>query len=89
VVGIWPQQSLVDGTVTTQPEFGTWFRDVGFAIENYGTDPDIEVVFPPHASGDPQLERAIAEVLTIMGADTPVAPDLSRRPATTPPKLPR
>ncbi|MGF1666421.1 MAG: S41 family peptidase [Acidimicrobiia bacterium] len=89
VVGIWPQQSLVDGTVTTQPEFGTWFSDVGFAVENYGTDPDIEVVFAPHATGDPQLERAIAEVLAIMGPDAPVTPDLSRRPATTPPKLPR
>lgn len=69
VVGIWPQQSLVDGTITTQPEFGTWFTDVGFAVENYGTDPDIEVVIKPqdYAAGrDTQLERAITEVVKLI-----------------------
>ena len=29
--------------VTTQPEFSFWFDDVGWGVENYGTDPDIEV----------------------------------------------
>ena len=43
VIGIWPRHSLVDGTVTTQPEFSFWFDDVGWGVENYGTDPDIEV----------------------------------------------
>lgn len=89
VVGIWPQHSLVDGTVTTQPEFGTWFTDVGFAVENYGTDPDIEVVIPPHADGDPQLERAIGEALHLLAKAVTAAPDLGRRPSTTPPRLPR
>ena len=53
VVGIWPRHALVDGTVTTQPEFSFWFEDVGFGVENYGTDPDIEVEIRPqdHAAG--------------------------------------
>ncbi|MCB0187917.1 MAG: hypothetical protein KDE31_26800, partial [Caldilineaceae bacterium] len=36
VVGISPHHALVDGTVTTQPEFSFWFADVGWSIENYG-----------------------------------------------------
>jgi len=77
VVGIWPQQSLVDGTVTTQPEFGTWFHDVAFSVENYGTDPDIEVVIAPHDLGagrDPQMARAIDELMQLGEAH-----DLERR----------
>ena len=43
VIGIWPRHKLVDGTETTQPEFSFWFSDVGWGVENYGTDPTIEV----------------------------------------------
>ena len=43
MIGIWPRHALVDGTETTQPEFSFWFNDVGWGVENYGTDPDIEV----------------------------------------------
>jgi tricorn protease len=43
VIGIEPRHILVDGTVTTQPEFSFWFSDVGWKVENYGTEPDIEV----------------------------------------------
>jgi len=66
VVGYTHNHSLVDGTRTTQPEFASWFKDVGWKIENYGTDPDIEVDIAPqdYVNGiDPQLERAIAEAL--------------------------
>jgi tricorn protease len=66
VIGISARHRLVDGTVTTQPEFAFWFKDVGWRVENYGTDPDIEVDIAPqdYARGlDPQLERAIAEAL--------------------------
>jgi tricorn protease len=65
VVGIWPRHALVDGTITTQPEFSFWFEDVGWGVENYGTDPDIEVEIKPqdHAAGrDPQMERALREI---------------------------
>jgi tricorn protease len=77
VIGIWPQQSLVDGTITTQPEFGTWFTDVGYAVENYGTDPDIEVVIKPqdYAVGrDPQLERGVSELQKLMRRTPPLRP---------------
>ena len=43
VIGIWPRNSLVDGTLTSQPEFSFWFKDVGWDVENYGTDVDIEI----------------------------------------------
>jgi tricorn protease len=52
--------------MTTQPESAFWFKDVGWNVENYGTDPDIEVDIAPqdYVNGvDPQLERAIAEAL--------------------------
>ncbi len=71
VVGIWPQQSLVDGTVTTQPEFGTWFNDVGYAVENYGTDPDILVEITPddyRRGVDTQLERGMVELEAILAS---------------------
>ena len=67
VVGINPDYTLVDNTEVTQPQFAFSFRDVGFAVENYGTDPDIEIDNPPQAysSGtDPQLDRAIEEALS-------------------------
>ena len=62
VIGISPSHSLVDGGVTTQPEYSFWFKDVGWKVENYGTEPDIEVDYPPgdYRDGrDPQLETAI------------------------------
>jgi tricorn protease len=77
VVGIWPQQSLVDGTITTQPEFGTWFADVGYSVENYGTEPDLEVVVKPqdYAAGrDPQLERGVSELLKLIRRARPLRP---------------
>ncbi len=70
VVGIWPRHTLVDGTQTTQPEFAYWFSDVGWGIENYGTDPDIEVDNTPqdHVAGrDRQLETAVATALAKIG----------------------
>jgi tricorn protease len=69
VIGIWPRHTLVDGGVTTQPEFSFWFRDVGWKVENYGVDPDIEVEFPPqdHVRGhDPQLARGVEELMKIL-----------------------
>ena len=69
VVGISPYLQLVDGTITTQPEFSFWFKDVGWGVENYGTDPTIDVDYPPqdYAQGiDPQLARGIAEALRLV-----------------------
>jgi len=65
-IGIWPRHSLVDGTVTTQPEFAFWFPDVGWGVENYGTDPDEEIEIRPQdwrSGKDPQLARAVEVAL--------------------------
>lgn len=91
VVGIWPRHALVDGSVTTQPEFSIWFSDVGWGVENYGTDPDIEIDNTPqdYARGvDAQLERAIEEVLKILEANPPQLPDFADRPDRALPSLP-
>jgi tricorn protease len=91
VIGIWPRETLIDGGVTTQPEFSTWFEDVGWGVENYGTDPDIEVEIAPHdhvAGRDPQLDRAIAEALRRLEENPPKAPDFSSRPRLALPALP-
>ena len=91
VVGMWPRQALVDGSVTTQPEFSFWFSDVGWGVENYGTDPDIEVDNTPqdYAQGrDAQLERSIEEVLRLMEANPARLPDFQERPSRALPALP-
>lgn len=91
VIGISPRQSLVDGTITTQPEYSFWFEDVGWGVENYGTDPDIEVDITPqdYAAGrDPQLERAITEATLLLSTAVILKPDLNNRPKLPLPKLP-
>jgi tricorn protease len=87
VIGIYPRHALVDGTVTTQPEFSFWFNDVGYAVENYGTDPTIEVDIAPHDRGDPQLDRAISEAMNSLEKNPVVMPDLDTRPDLSLPKL--
>ena len=90
VIGIWPRHALVDGTITTQAEFSTWFFDVGWGVENYGTDPDIEVDIAPEdfaAGRDPQLERAIKEIKRLLREKKPAVPKLDQRPDLRAPKL--
>ena len=90
VIGIWPRHALVDGTVTTQPEYSIWFRDVGWNVENYGTDPDIEVEITPndYLQGlDPQLDRATTECLKLLAANPPLHPLLEDRPDLSLPTL--
>lgn len=92
VIGIWPRHSLVDGTYTTQPEFSYWFEDVGWNVENYGVNPDIEVEVRPqdYAAGhDPQLERALAEIDRLMAANPPHLPEFGPPPSRALPQLPR
>ncbi len=67
------------------------FNDVGWGVENYGTDPDVEVDNAPqdYAGGrDPQLERAIAEALRLMAERPPLLPEFGPRPRLGPPALP-
>jgi tricorn protease len=83
VIGINPRHALVDGTMTTQPEWASWFKDVGWDVENYGTDPDIEVDITPqdYVNGvDPQLDRAIAEALRMIEEVPTLEPKPGERP---------
>jgi len=66
LIGMTGTPSLVDGGNVTVPTFGIYDRTGKWIIEGYGVDPDIEVIDHPSAmakGGDPQLERAVAEVL--------------------------
>jgi tricorn protease len=91
VIGISLRGRLADGGITTQPEYSHWFKDVGWRVENYGTDPDIEVDITPQdyvAGRDTQLERAIDEVLRRMAEQPPEQPDFGQRPRLALPVLP-
>jgi len=91
VVGIWPRHALVDGTVTTQPEFSHWTFDVGYGVENHGVDPDIVVEIKPqdYAAGhDPQLDRACQEIERILRRTKTPRPDFDDVPNLRPPELP-
>jgi len=92
VVGIYPRHALVDGTITTQPEYSIWFEDVGWGVENYGTDPDIEVDIKPQdyrEGRDPQMERAVDEVLKLIRNKKPAVPEFEPPPSRVAPRLPR
>ncbi len=83
VVGISPYIALADGSLTTQPEFSFWFKDVGWGVENYGTDPTIEVDNTPqdYAHGaDPQLARALSEALRLVDENPVKTPEPGPRP---------
>lgn len=83
VIGIWPRHRLVDFSVVTQPEYSFWFKDVGWGVENYGTDPDIYVDIPPHdwANGtDPQLDTAIQLIVQELEKHPVQLPDFTDRP---------
>ncbi|HEY5339520.1 MAG TPA: PDZ domain-containing protein, partial [Candidatus Aquilonibacter sp.] len=90
VIGIDPYHRLVDGTITTQPEFSFWFKDVGWKVENYGTDPDYDVDVPPHDyrdGKDPQLELALRLMDTALANARPFAPDMGSKPSLPLPSL--
>ena len=92
VIGISPHQGFVDGGSTTQPEYSFWFVDVGWNVENYGTDPDIEVDYCPQdylTNSDPQLDKAIEILLQEMEENPPELPDFGNRPRLTLPTLPK
>jgi tricorn protease len=91
VIGINVRDSLVDGSITTQPEFSFWFKDVGWGVENHGTEPDIEVEIPPqeHVAGrDLQLDRAIEEIEKLLAEHARQEPDVDTRPRLPLPTLP-
>ena len=81
VVGITNRGNLIDGGVVNVPEFGFANTKGEWIIEGYGVDPDIPVENDPKSvieGRDPQLERAVAEVLSKLKLKPTVQP---KRPA--------
>ncbi|MFF4617771.1 S41 family peptidase [Nonomuraea jabiensis] len=77
VIGIDSRYSLVDGTRVTQPRYSFWLEGHGWGVENYGVEPDIEVVITPQdrvAGRDPQLEKAIELALAALEEHPPAMP---------------
>jgi tricorn protease len=71
VIGIDSRYRLVDGTSVTQPKYALWLEGFGWAVENHGVEPDVEVLITPqdHAAGrDPQLDRAVRLALDALTA---------------------
>ncbi len=92
VIGFDTTHELVDGTRMTIPRLSFWFYDLGWSVENYGIDPDVEVLITPDdwaAGRDPQLDTAIALALDALRDNPPSRPpDLSGRPSRARPPLP-
>jgi tricorn protease len=88
VVGIRSDKGFVDAGMSTQPEFAFWDTRGGWTIEGYGVDPDIEVEIRPEdelAGRDPQIDRAIEELLKELEktpGKLPDAPALPTRSGT-------
>jgi len=90
VIGINPYHHLVDGSLTTQPEYSFWFTDVGWKVENYGTDPDYDVDIAPHDyrdGKDPQMDFALRLMERSLETAVEVRPDLTTRPSLPLPTL--
>jgi tricorn protease len=83
LIGYSGQPGLIDGGRLTVPTFSFYNLDGEWDVEGYGVDPDIEVVDDPSLmldGGDPQLDRAIAEVLEALEANPPVRPQRPEYP---------
>lgn len=74
LIGMTGSPALVDGGNVTVPTFGIYDAKGEWIIEGYGVDPDIEVVDDPGEmakGGDPQLERAVYEVMKAIRQNPP------------------
>jgi tricorn protease len=81
VVGISDHGPLLDGGTVYVPEFGTADAQGHWIIEGHGVDPDIEIEQNPAdvlRGSDPQLERAVVELMKLLPA---VPGGLPQRPA--------
>ncbi len=77
LIGMTGAPQFVDGGHVTVPTFSIYDPTGNWIIEGHGVDPDIPVVDDPAqlAKGiDPQLERAIQEVVKQLDAHPPVSP---------------
>ena len=92
VIGFTDLHTLVDGTQFTIPQLAFSFDEWGWSVENYGVDPDVEVLNTPDdwaAGRDPQLETAVRLALEALEKQPPSSPpDPTTGPAKTRPPLP-
>ncbi len=92
VVGIEGYQGLADGSAITVPRFAIYFDEYGWTVENYGVDPDTEVLITPDdaaAGRDTQLETSVQLALEALDKQPPLAPpDISTGPVKTRRPLP-
>jgi tricorn protease len=69
--------ALVDGTLVTQPASALWLPGLGWGVDNYGVEPDVEVAIAPHdwaAGRDPQLDTAVRLALQALEQHPPATP---------------
>jgi tricorn protease len=81
LIGMTGVPLLIDGGHVTVPTFSIYDTDGSWIIEGSGVEPDITVIDDPAAFAkgrDPQLERAIAEMVRSLEANPPAQP---KRPA--------
>jgi tricorn protease len=74
---------LIDGGVVTVPTFSFYDTDGEWVVENTGVAPDIEVVDDPSLmadGGDPQLDRAIEELMKVLDGAEPQHPKRPKNP---------
>ena len=92
VIGYDSEHELADGTQMTVPRLAFWMNGFGWGVENYGVDPDVEVIPTPDdwaAGRDVQLETAVRLALEAL-QDRPALrpPDPRERPSRRRPPLP-
>lgn len=81
LVGVLGYPEFIDGGSVTAPNVAFWTEEEGYAIENEGVAPDIEIEQWPVdviQGRDPQLEKAIEIVMQQLNENPPVTP---KRPA--------
>jgi tricorn protease len=93
VIGIDDAHELVDGTRMTVPRYPFFFDGFGIGVENYGVDPDVEVLISPDdwaAGRDTQLETAVEMALQALASSHKTDPHelLANRPSMKRPPLP-
>ena len=90
LIGISGAPELVDGGSVTVPTFAIYSPNGEWIIEGHGVEPDIEVEQNPAemAKGrDPQLERAIQEVLRALETNPPIRAKKPPYPRRGPPPV--
>lgn len=86
LVGVLGFPPLVDGGFVTAPDIAI-FNEEGWVVENTGVSPDIEVEQWPaemRKGGDPQLDRAIEEIMKALKAEPVEHPQVPPFPVRNP-----